>query len=147
MFKHGERKGHIKAGGRQKGTPNKTTATIREAIDLAFDGLGGVPALIEWASKNPTEFYKLWIKGLPNRTELTGRDGGPMQVQTQLSDGDRDVAIEHIVARVVETSDRQDISWQSTETGLLLAGPSENHGDGRDAPRPLASSAAPLDLG
>lgn len=52
-------------GGRQKGTPNKTTAKVKEAMELAFEGIGGVPALIDWAEDNQTEFYKLFVKLLP----------------------------------------------------------------------------------
>ena len=56
-------------GGRQKGTPNKTTAKVKEAMELAFEGIGGVPALIEWAEDNKTEFYKLFAKLLPVQVE------------------------------------------------------------------------------
>lgn len=56
--------GH-KTGGRQKGTPNKSTAAVKEALSLAFDGMGGVEQLQTWAQGNPTEFYKLWVKMLP----------------------------------------------------------------------------------
>lgn len=58
--KPGERR-----GGRQKGTPNKTTAAVKEALTLAFEGMGGVQNLTMWAQDNPTEFYKLWVKMLP----------------------------------------------------------------------------------
>jgi hypothetical protein len=52
-----------KTGGRAKGTPNKVTASAREAIELAFDGLGGVGALTEWARANKGEFYtRIWPK-------------------------------------------------------------------------------------
>lgn len=29
-------------------------------MDKAFNGLGGVTALMKWAKDNETEFYKLW---------------------------------------------------------------------------------------
>lgn len=57
--------------GRKPGVPNKTTAAVKEALQLAFEGTGGVPALIEWVEGNRTEFYKLWIKMLP--TEIAGK--------------------------------------------------------------------------
>ena len=69
-----------KTGGRQKGTPNKTTAAVKEAMVQAFDQLGGVPALVEWAKSNPTDFYKLWAKLLP--TEIKNADGEAFKVQT-----------------------------------------------------------------
>jgi hypothetical protein len=58
--KPGERR-----GGRQTGTPNKTTVAVKEALVAAFDGMGGVKKLQSWATDNPTEFYKLWAKLLP----------------------------------------------------------------------------------
>ncbi len=53
--------------GRQKGTPNKSSVACKEALQLAFDGIGGVPALVAWATneKNRGEFYKLFSKLLP----------------------------------------------------------------------------------
>ncbi len=53
--------------GKAKGTLSKTTVAVKEAFQLAFDGIGGVPALITWATdeKNQGEFYKLFAKLLP----------------------------------------------------------------------------------
>lgn len=68
----------IKTGGRQKGTPNKTTRNVKEALAQAFEELGGIPSLVVWGKENPDEFYKLWVKLLPTevKAELTGADGG-----------------------------------------------------------------------
>jgi hypothetical protein len=54
-----------KTGGRKKGTPNKTTADVREALLFAFDGIGGVPKLIEWGARHPGDFYRLWARLAP----------------------------------------------------------------------------------
>lgn len=62
--------------GRVKGVPNKTTVAVKQALAAAFDELGGVAALAEWARGNPDDFYKLWVKLLP--TEVSGPDGGPI---------------------------------------------------------------------
>src|SRR3954464_8132950 len=53
-----------KTGGRRKGTPNKTTRALRDAVLEAFgrlqDEAGGKNGhLVDWARDNPTEFYKL----------------------------------------------------------------------------------------
>lgn len=56
--------GH-KTGGRTKGTPNRNTAAIREALTETFDRLGGVEALTAWGRENPNCFYALWAKLLP----------------------------------------------------------------------------------
>lgn len=74
----------IKTGGRSKGTPNKTTASVKDALAFAFDGRGGAPALKIWADENPTEFYKLWAKLLPQ--EVTGKDGTPFSITVKFED-------------------------------------------------------------
>lgn len=67
--------------GRPKGAVNKTTASVREAFLLAHQGIGGAVALAAWAKENQTEFYKLLARLIP--TEITGKDGGPMQHEVQ----------------------------------------------------------------
>lgn len=57
--------------GRQPGSINKATASIKGAFVEAFDKLGGADALAKWAVDQPTEFYKLASKLIP--TELTGQ--------------------------------------------------------------------------
>lgn len=61
----GRRKGSPKTGGRQAGTPNKTTVTVKAALLEAFEKLGGIDSLVAWATANPTEFYKLLARLLP----------------------------------------------------------------------------------
>jgi hypothetical protein len=78
---------HPKTGGRQKGTPNKTTAAIREAMLQVFADLqaraGGENGhLLEWASGNATDFYKLTARMLP--LQVTGEDGGPVITRIEL---------------------------------------------------------------
>ncbi len=63
--------------GRVKGVPNKTTTSAREAFTLAFQGIGGTEALKVWASANPTEFFKLYARLIPQ--EHVGEGGsGPI---------------------------------------------------------------------
>lgn len=81
--KPGERR-----GGRKKGVPNKITATVKEAIEKAFEGVGGHKYLMEQAKQNPTAFMTLLGKVLP--TQITGAGGGPIQTVdlTKASDDD-----------------------------------------------------------
>ena len=58
-----------KYGGRTKGTPNKATASVKRALEEAFNGIGGVAALIEWGKANQEKFYPLWVKMLPKVIE------------------------------------------------------------------------------
>ena len=60
------------APGRLPGFPNKTTVSVKAALEAAFQGLGGVPALIAWAEKEPAEFYRLWGKLLPRNVTIEG---------------------------------------------------------------------------
>lgn len=72
----------VRHGGRKKGTPNRTTLSVRQVYEEAFELLGGVKAMVEWAKENQTEFYKLHAKLMPIKTEVTGADGQPIQVIT-----------------------------------------------------------------
>ena len=66
-FKKGEPR--LPSAGRKKGTPNKSTVLVKSVLAEAFEGIGGVPALVEWAQDNQTEFYKLFAKLLPVQVE------------------------------------------------------------------------------
>ena len=46
----------------------KMVAAARENLTLAFDLMGGVPALVAWGRKNPTEFYRLWSRLIPKES-------------------------------------------------------------------------------
>lgn len=73
--------------GRPKGSPNKTTALMKDAISAVYADLQGqVPDrdhghFFTWASTYPTEFYKLASKLLP--LQLAGEDGGALTVIIQ----------------------------------------------------------------
>lgn len=56
--------GH-KTGGRQKGTPNKVTAEIKDMIAEALSNKGGVKYLERQAEENPTAFLTLVGKIVP----------------------------------------------------------------------------------
>lgn len=67
-----------KTGGRQKGTPNKVTALLKdeilEAAALAHPE-GRIGYLRQQAMDNPTAFMTLLGKVLPTQVEGTGEDG------------------------------------------------------------------------
>lgn len=69
--------------GRKKGVPNKITRSVKEAIVAAFDDLGGVPSLVGWGKKNPSEFYGLWGRLAPREVnaEITGNDSASLLIR------------------------------------------------------------------
>ena len=71
-----------KTGGREKGTPNKTTYLLKDAILQAAEKAGGRDGLIGYltlqAAENPGPFMSLLGKVLP--MQVSGEDGGPLQV-------------------------------------------------------------------
>lgn len=66
-----------KTGGRKKGTPNKTTALLKDAILRAAEAAGGDKGMTGYltlqASLNPGPFLALLGKVLP--MQVTGPDG------------------------------------------------------------------------
>jgi hypothetical protein len=86
-------KGGIRPGaGRPKGSPNKITRTLKESILEAAERAGGpdgtVGYLTTQATVNPTAFMSLLGKVLP--MQVTGEDGGPMQVTFRLDNASRE---------------------------------------------------------
>lgn len=80
LFRPGER-----VTGRQKGTVNKLTVSIREAIEHAFDELGGAGYLVHVGRSDPRTFCALLGKLLP--TKLANADGSPLLAAlTELTD-------------------------------------------------------------
>lgn len=69
--------------GRPKGSKNKTTALLKDAILQAADQAGGKDGLIGYlqvqAKANPGPFMALLGKVLP--TQVTGEGGGPIETR------------------------------------------------------------------
>lgn len=63
--------------GRRKGSTNKLTKSIKEAIEAAFHGVGGPEYLMRQAEENPQAFMTLLGKIIPNQiqADLTNSDG------------------------------------------------------------------------
>lgn len=72
-------KGRI--GGRAKGTPNKVTRTVKEAIAYAAEGLGGADRLVAWAKEDAANERAFWSSIYPKLLplQLTGEGGGAIQ--------------------------------------------------------------------
>jgi hypothetical protein len=78
--------------GRKKGVPNKTTLLAKEAIAKAAEGLGGTDRLIAWVKEDEANERVFWsqiyTKLIPVQTELTGKDGGPIEIDQVRDDAD-----------------------------------------------------------
>lgn len=69
-----------KTGGRQKGTPNKQTKEVKQCLIDAYERLGGVDGMVEWAQQSESnlgDFYKLWVRVMPAElnADMTSSDG------------------------------------------------------------------------
>ncbi len=98
-----------RTSGRKAGTPNKVTATIKEAVLLSFERLGGAAYLEEVARRDPRTYCALLGKVLPRNPAAT--DNAPGAVST-LSDAE----IRQRVAGML----REGLSAGGIETGDVV---------------------------
>jgi hypothetical protein len=71
--------------GSRKGIPNRTTQNIKDAIERAFDKLGGASYLVHVGKTDPRTFCALLSRLLP--TKLANADGSPLLAAlTELTD-------------------------------------------------------------
>jgi hypothetical protein len=73
----------VRVGGRQKGTPNKVNAALKDMILNALNTAGGEAYLVAQAHDNPGPFMTLVGKVLP--MQVTGADGGPISCTWAMS--------------------------------------------------------------
>ena len=73
----------IKTGGRKKGTPNKVSGQLKDAILEAAKKAGGKDGIIGYlsaqATANPGPFMALLGKVLP--LQVTGEGDGPLKIE------------------------------------------------------------------
>ncbi len=81
------KEGRKKEGGRVKGTPNKTTVALKEAIMNAFEKVGGEDYLVVVAKKDPKTFCALLGKVLPAEIKANLNIEGTIAIRI---DGDDD---------------------------------------------------------
>jgi len=77
----------VKTGGRQKGTPNKLTSSAKEAFSHAFHAVGGADGLAAWAKKNPTPFYTLYARLIPEDKNINLNAEARIDVTVRLVHG------------------------------------------------------------
>jgi len=78
--------GRLKTGGRKAGTPNKTTALLKDAILQAAEKAGGKEGLVGYlkvqAEKNSAPFLALLGRVLP--MQITDADGEKLSIKVTL---------------------------------------------------------------
>ncbi len=79
----GRPKGIPKTGGRKKGTPNKVTAVMKDAIAAAIDEVGGVDYLVGVANSDPKTSCTLLGKLVPSevRADLDSSSGPLIRIK------------------------------------------------------------------
>jgi len=65
--------------GRPVGSKNRFSA-LKEAFVEAFDGIGGVDSLTEWAKDNPDKFYPLMARLFPKEVEIESKSSADLHV-------------------------------------------------------------------
>ncbi len=65
-----------KTGGREKGTPNRVTASLKDAVLNAFEEVGGEKYLVKVAEDDPRTFCVLLGKILPK--DISYQDSDPI---------------------------------------------------------------------
>lgn len=74
--------------GRVKGTQNKLTRTIKEAIEASFDMVGGADYLAKMAMVEPVAYMTLLGKVLPTQVKVQATQ--PIQVTFNVIEPDAD---------------------------------------------------------
>lgn len=83
--------------GRPAGIPNKVTQSVKEAIERAFDELGGTSYLVHVGRKDPRTFCALLSRLLP--TKLANADGSPLLAAlTELTDAQLEARTQRALA-------------------------------------------------
>lgn len=92
-------------GGSRLGRQNKSTLALKEAIEHAFDKLGGTEYLVHVGRNDPRTFCALLSKLLP--TKLANADGSPLLAAlTELTDAQ----LEARTARALQDAQRLGIA-------------------------------------
>ncbi|MCK9385881.1 MAG: hypothetical protein M0Q15_14810 [Nevskia sp.] len=56
--------------GRKAGTPNRITTTFKEAVLNVFEKGGGEAWLLEWAKANPTDYFRVAARLIPQEASV-----------------------------------------------------------------------------
>ena len=73
--------GHRKVGGRKKGTLNKLTTSVKDAIEQVAERIGGVDRMVEWVQEDPENERVFWVSIYPKLlpVQLAGDKYNPVR--------------------------------------------------------------------
>ena len=77
--------------GRPPGSPNKVTRLARENFTMAFEALGGMERMVQWANADPENlkvFFTLYARLIPMDVTTGGNALPAVIVQLTAPDGD-----------------------------------------------------------
>lgn len=82
----------LKVTGKKVGRPVGSTSkfhSIRQAFVDAFNGMGGMDALLDWGRqpRHRRDFYLIIAKMLPREVEISGKDGVPLMAPAIIFSG------------------------------------------------------------
>jgi hypothetical protein len=69
---------------------NRRKAQVVDALNDAFELIGGVPRLAVWADTNPSEFYRIWSKLAPKDVSTTVDGSAELKILHVLPPGKLD---------------------------------------------------------
>jgi hypothetical protein len=78
-----------KTGGRTKGTPNRTTAAAKDAIQMVANDLGGPARMLEWVKEDPFNERVFWKDIYPKLL--------PLQINGAGEEGEHIHRLEHVI--------------------------------------------------
>ena len=71
--------------GKKKGQVHPQTRVAKEAIEMAFEGIGGVKRLTAWAEQNEGDFFRLiFPKLIPVQLNHADNEGNKLSISWQL---------------------------------------------------------------
>ena len=101
--------------GRQPGTRNVHSKTVKHNVMQVFEGLGGWEAMLHWAKENQTAFYTVvYPKLLPTELAESGA-GGSLTVIVQRADSRKGTEASPSLPLPLETDPRPLQAGQAVE--------------------------------
>lgn len=120
-------KGHKRVGGRAAGTPNRSTAAVKDALVEAFDALGGVDYLVDLGRTDPPTFAGLLKTIIPR--EIAARIESEIELVIERNRPSR------LVEPPVVEAEAKPLEPEAPPAG--------DGAVGHEPPPPAASSSAP----